>query len=266
MINVFSYNEEDEYTIYLTNGEVNAMAEMWASRWNRPPTKEEMEGLINQRVEETILFREAKKIGLDKNDDIIRQRMSQKVEFLSNDLSKADSVTSEEAQIYFEKNINTYTKPENITFFQLFVNPNTYGDTIDEEIEERLAILNTIDASSSEINEYGDSFSLQSYFPDKDQLELSKLFGSAFAASVFDLESDQWLGPVDSQYGKHMVYVIHKNPPVIPDFESIDEVVVSDLQRKKQAVVNELYIESILSRYEVIIEKDEEEENTSSNK
>jgi hypothetical protein len=251
-------NEEEEYKIYLKSSEVNAMAEMWESRWNRPPTKEEMEGLINQRVEETILFKEAIKIGLDKNDDIIRQRMSQKLEFLSNDLSKADSATLEEIQVYFETNIDKYTKPESITFVQLFVNPNTHGDLLDEEVERRLNLLSDIEAASPEINKYSDPFSLQSYFPSKSQLELSKLFGSEFAASVFDLESDQWLGPVDSQYGEHLVYVIHKNPAVTPNFESINEIVISDLQREKQAEVNELYIKGILSRYEVIIEETEE--------
>jgi len=250
-------DDKDEYKVYLTEGEVNSMSEMWTSQWQRPPTKMELQGMINQRVEETILFREAVKIGLNKNDNIIRQRMAQKLEFLSNDLVKPDSATVEEVQLYFEQNIKKYTTPENITITQLFVNPKLHGDLLEKEVNTRLKKLNRLDPSSNKINKYGDQFSLQTYFPEKSQLELTKLFGGEFATNVFDLETDKWIGPVNSQYGVHLVYVMHKNPAVAPEFETVEERVTEDLQREKQIELNNLYIDGILSRYEVIVEDGE---------
>lgn len=250
-------DNEDEYKVYLTAGEVNSMKEVWLSKWQRPPTDIEMEGMVNQRVEEVILFREAKKIGLDKNDDIIRQRLAQKLEFLSGDLVKPDSATAEEVHTYFEQNIETYTTPENITITQLFVDPNIHGDLLEKEVNIRLAKLNHLDPSSDEINQYGDQFSLQTYFPDKPQMELAKLFGSEFATSIFELETDQWVGPVNSQYGVHLVYVMHKNPAVFPEFETVKKQVTEDLQRERQIELNNLYIEGILTRYEVIVEEED---------
>ena len=244
----------DEYKVYLTSGEVNSMREMWTSRWQRPPTKDELQGMINQRVEEAILFREAVKIGLNKNDNIIRQRMAQKLEFLSNDLVKPDSATAEEVQVYFEQNIKKYTTPANITITQLFINPKLHGDQLEKEVNMRLKKLNHLDPSSNKINQYRDQFSLQTYFPDKSQLDLAKLFGSEFAASVFDLETDEWMGPVNSQYGAHLVYISHKNLAVVPEFETVQDRVAGDLQRENQIALNNLYLEGILSRYEVIIE------------
>lgn len=253
-------NEADEFTVSLTAGEVNSMYEMWLSRWQRPPTEMEMEGMINQRVEETILFREALKIGLNKNDDIIRQRMAQKLEFLSGDLTKPDSATVEEVQVYFEQNIDNYTTPENITITQLFVNPKIHGELLEKEVNTRLAKLHRLDPSSNKINKYGDQFSLQTYFPDKPQQELAKLFGSDFASNIFDLATDQWVGPVKSQYGVHLVYVSHKSPAVVPEFETVKGLVVEDLQRERQIALNHQYIAGILSRYEVIIENSTVEE------
>jgi len=250
---------EDEYKVYLTSGEVNSMQEMWTSQWQRPPTEMELQGMINQRVEETILFREAVKIGLNKNDNIIRQRMAQKLEFLSGDLVKPDSATAEEVQEYFELNIEKYTTPENITLTQLFVNPKIHGDLLENEVNTRLSKLNGMDPSSPKLSSYGDQFSLQTYFPDKTQLELAKLFGTEFAISVFEQDTDNWVGPVNSQYGTHLVYVTHKNPPVIPEFETVQEMVTEDLQRERQKELNNLYIEGILSRYEVIVEDGKEE-------
>jgi hypothetical protein len=111
-----------------------------------------------------------------------------------------------------------------------------------------------MDVSSTKINKYGDQFSLQTYFPDKSQLELAKLFSSEFAAAVFTLDTDKWLGPVNSQYGVHLVYVMHKNPAVVPEFETVKGEVTDYLQREKKIALNNLYIDGILSRYEVIIE------------
>ena len=253
-----SSKDENEYNIFLTAGEVKSMEEIWLSKWQRPPTDPEMQGMINQRVEEAILFKEAVKIGLDKNDDIIRQRMSQKLEFLSNDLVKPDSASAEEVRSYFDENIEIYTTPANITIIQLFVNPKIHGDLLEKEVSSRLKKLNGMDVSSAEISKYGDQFSLQTYYPEKSQLELAKLYGSEFATMVFELETDEWVGSVKSQYGVHLVYVMHKNPAVIPEFETVKELVTEDLQRKKQQKLNTLYIDGILSRYNVIIEDKDE--------
>ena len=249
-----SADAEDEFKVSLTAGEVKSMEEVWLSKWQRAPTELEMEGMINQRVEEAILFREAVKIGLDQNDDIIRQRLAQKLEFLSGDLVKPDSATAREVQDYFELNVKNYTTPENITLTQLFVNPNSYGAALTEEVAARLAKLHGMDPSSPGVGNYGDQFTLQTYFPDRPQLELAKLFGSEFASGVFELATDEWIGPVNSQYGVHLVYVSHKNPAVVPEFETVKELVIEDLQREKQIELNDQYIAGILSRYEVIVE------------
>jgi peptidyl-prolyl cis-trans isomerase C len=96
------YNENSlENSVSLSVGEVKSMEQFWISKWQRPPTDIEMEGMINQKVEEAILFKEATKLGLDKNDDIIRQRMAQKLQFLTNNLAKPDSIDDEELEIYF---------------------------------------------------------------------------------------------------------------------------------------------------------------------
>lgn len=251
-------NEEDKYKVYLSRSEVKSMEEIWLSKWQRPPTEMELEGMVNQYIEKAILFKEAVKIGLNKNDNIIRQRLAQKLEFLSNDLVKPDSATADEVQEYFELNIEKYTTPEKVTVTQLYVNHKIHGDSLDNEVKSRLSKLNSLNASSTNINIYGDQFTLQTYFPDIPKIELAKLFGREFVANVFELETEKWIGPVNSQYGAHLVYISHKSPAIVPEFETVTILVTEDLQRKKQIELNNLYIDGILSRYEVIIEEKEE--------
>jgi peptidyl-prolyl cis-trans isomerase C len=98
----------------------------------------------------------------------------------------------------------------------------------------------------------------QDVLKEKPHQELAKLYGSEFATKVFELETNKWLGPINSQYGVHLVYVMHKNPAVVPEFENVKEFVTEDLQREKQEELNGLYIEGILSRYKVIIEDEDE--------
>ena len=78
--------EGQDDTIIVTAGEVEWMRTAWQKRWNRPPTAEEFDGMIQQYIRETVLYREALTMGLNKHDMVIRRRLAQKLEFLAKDL------------------------------------------------------------------------------------------------------------------------------------------------------------------------------------
>jgi hypothetical protein len=68
--------------IVITPGLVEHLATGFARTWQRPPTNEELKGLIDEYVKEEIATREAVAMGLDRDDTIIRRRLRQKPEFL----------------------------------------------------------------------------------------------------------------------------------------------------------------------------------------
>jgi hypothetical protein len=72
--------------IVVTTGQLDSLAETWARAWKRPPTREEFLGLARDHVREEMAVREARALGLDRDDAIIRRRLAQKVEFLADDL------------------------------------------------------------------------------------------------------------------------------------------------------------------------------------
>jgi peptidyl-prolyl cis-trans isomerase C len=103
---------------------------------------------------------------------------------------------------------------------------------------------------------YGDPFMLQSYYPERSEAELLKLFGSGFARSVFELAPQQWHGPVLSGYGTHLVYVHDHQVPEPSAFVDVEEQVRQDWESDKREELNAQFIESMIARYEVIIEDD----------
>jgi hypothetical protein len=215
--------EETDKTIVVSAGEIEWMQTSWQKRWNRPPTEAEFDGLIQQYVRETVLYREALTMGLNQHDQIIRRRLAQKLEFLAKDLVALTPPTDDELQAYFSKHKARYQDPTRYTFTQVFIDPDKRGDTT---LDDAKAIKATLIAQGEAIEHagnLGDDFMLQNYYPEKDRLEIQKLFGSGFTESLVGLSPGQWHGPVLSGYGVHLVYVsgINESPP--PVFAEVRE-------------------------------------------
>ncbi|MBW2495403.1 MAG: peptidyl-prolyl cis-trans isomerase, partial [Deltaproteobacteria bacterium] len=95
---------DPENRITVTAGEIEWLTGSWRARWNRAPTPEERAGLIDQYVRETIYYREALAMGLERDDTIIRRRLAQKLEFLSEDLVETVAPSEAELTAYFSEN------------------------------------------------------------------------------------------------------------------------------------------------------------------
>ena len=102
-------------TLVVDAGEIEWMATSWYKRWNRKPTPQELDGLIQQYVCETTLYREALAMGLDRDDVVIRRRMAEKLEFLAQDLALMAPPTDEELQAYFDEHRDRYEEPVRYT-------------------------------------------------------------------------------------------------------------------------------------------------------
>ena len=94
--------------IELTLDDVRQLQIGFAAQWERQPTPEELSGLVENRVREEILYREALAAGLDKDDDIVKRRMAQKIQFLAEDVANAHEPTTAELKAWFEKNGNKF--------------------------------------------------------------------------------------------------------------------------------------------------------------
>ncbi len=242
-------------TVHITSGEVDWLSESFASRWNRGPMPDELQGLLDAYVRETVLYREALAMGLDQDDVIIRRRLAQKLEFLFQDLADASAPSADELREYFAANPDRYEEPEYLTFTHVFIDPDKRGDSTLDDAEAILAELQALAEAPQGSPDVGDRFMLQGYYPERPQSEIAKLFGQGFTGSIMGLAVGEWHGPVLSGYGVHLVY-IHERTPARPlSFEEVGTKVLEDLQGDRRKEFNEEFYASLLRRYEIIIDE-----------
>ena len=195
-------------TIVVSTGEIEWMKSSWQKRWNRAPTAEELDGLTQQYIKETVLYREALIMGLDKHDPVIRRRLSQKLEFLAKDLVALTPPTESELQAYFDQHQQRYAKPALFSFAQIYINSDKRGDaTLDDAKQIKEKLMSQGDHQDLDISSLGDDLMLQTFYSENSQAEIQKLFGSDFAKSLINLSSGQWHGPIFSGFGAHLIYL-----------------------------------------------------------
>jgi len=255
-----SIPEADDKTIVVTAGEVEWMQTTWQKRWNRPPTGKEFDGLIQQYIRETVLYREALTMGLNKHDQVIRRRLAQKLEFLAKDLVALIPPTEEELQTYFDEHQDRYQQPTLYTFTQVFIDPDKRGDATLDDAEKIKAILIEKGDAIEDPGALGDSFMLQNYYPGKDQIEIQKQFGSGFTESLLALSAGEWHGPILSGYGVHLVYISSVDEPPPPVFADVRERVVQEWTADKSEELNEKFYANLREQYTVVIEEPVEDE------
>jgi len=253
---LFGVAEEDfrDTTIRVDSNRINAMISQWQKRWNRLPTRAEIDGLIQAYIREDVLYRQAVAMGLNEDDPITRRRMAQKLEFLTSDLSQMQQPQQAELEQYFMENQESYRGLDTISFIHVFIDPDKRGDATLGDAAEILAQLQAAGLPGAEAIQAGDRLILQSNFTSATELEIRRQLGSEFAETVMELEPGQWHGPLLSGYGVHLVYVYDfvEAPPAV--FEVVQARVLEDRHEEKRKQFNADFVESLKSRYQIVID------------
>jgi hypothetical protein len=251
---LFSIVNKDEDTlsdnkIVVSSAEIERLGYNWSKRWNRPPTETELQGLIESYIKEEVYYREALTLGLDQNDTILRRRLMQKMEFLSNDLAELNQPDETELNKYFIDNQDKYELPARISFTHIYFSMDKRGAKASEYAKNVL-----LELKSSRAPERGDSFMLEYDFVQETPFEVARLFGSDFAEKLFTLETNTWQGPVASGYGLHLVRISEKIDARMPELASAIDKVRTDLMFEQKQKMNEEIYEKFKERYEIVVE------------
>ncbi len=243
--------------IVVTQSQIESMVVGFSRTWMRPPSQEELQGLVDDFVREEVLYREAKAMGLDQDDVIVRRRMRQKFEFLAEDqAARTGPPTDQELESYLRQHADKYSEEPNFSFDHIFFSREMRGASADAEANAMLARLSgkgTID-----IEKLGDAFLLPSRFEKTSAGETARLFGEKFAEELTKTQLGTWAGPLESSYGIHLVRVKARIPGMAPPLANVRESVLRDLlsDRRKQEL--DTQYENIRARYTVVVEPPEE--------
>ena len=239
--------------IRLSLDELAQLTVLFQSQWRRDPTPEEFSRMVEQRVQSEVLYREALAMGLDKNDEIVRRRMAQKMEFLAEDVAAAREPKSEELKSWFEKNTAMFAQPARLSFRHLYFSPDRRGSQARDDAVKALAQI-TGQAEDTKLTEsLADPFMFQEYYRDRAPEYLGKEFGPQFAQSVEKLPAGSWQGPIESGYGWHLVFVDAVIPGRIPAFEEVESDVKTAWLGAQKADAWEKAYKEMRSKYTVLL-------------
>ena len=241
--------------IEITASEIELLTETFQRRWQRPPTEEELRGLVDARVREEVLYREALAVGLDDNDVVVRRRMVQKMEMLSEDLASLADPTDQQLQEFFRERKEEYRFPPRLTFSHVYFNMDRRGAAGEEDAQRVLAEILAETPQPRSAPERGDRLMLGHNFTQRSPEEVQREFGDRFAKALFELEPG-WHGPIVSGFGLHLVYVGKRAESRIPDYAEIRDELVIDYSRMRRDRANEVLYEGLSARYEVEIDEE----------
>jgi PPIC-type PPIASE domain len=240
--------------IVISAGQVASIAESFAATWRRPPTSEELDGLIRDRVQEEVYSREAMALGLDKDDTIIRRRLRQKMEFLTDDVAALAEPTDDELGDYLKAHAEAFRVQRKFTFSQVFLNPERHRENLVRDTAELLAQLRQ-GGENADLSRLGDSFLLEQKFQSLPASEIAKQFGENFAARLNDLSLGQWEGPIESGYGVHLVRISERTEGRVPELAEVRDAVRREWANARRLKSNEQFYAELLKRYAVTIER-----------
>jgi hypothetical protein len=213
---------ESSKQIALTLDDLRQLDLYFESQWRRPPTPEEFSRLVENKVQEEVLYREALAMGLDKDDTIVRRRMAQKMQFLAEDVAAAHEPTTDELGGWFDKNRDKFAMPSRVSFRHLYFSPDRRGQQARDDAARALAQLTGQPEDAPLAATLADPFMFQDYYRDRAPDYLGKEFGPQFAQAIEKLTPDSWQGPVESGFGWHLVYVDTVIPGRVPAFEEVE--------------------------------------------
>lgn len=206
------------------------------------PTPAEMRSLIEERVREEVLYREALAMGLDQGDEIVKRRMAQKMEFLAEDLSDLTPPSDSELRAWFGEHQAEFLTPARITFRHRYFSPDDRGPHARAAAAAGARVLAGRPVEWAGAARVGDQFPLQDRYADRTPAQVSAVFGPRFAEAVFQVRPGTWSGPIESGLGWHVVGVEEIRPPEVPAFEEVaDEVRTAWIDARRADFKRETY-------------------------
>ncbi len=240
--------------IRLSPDDLTRMALLFQSQWKRQPTASELERLMESRIQMEILYREALGMGLDKDDEIVKRRMAQKMQFLAEDAAPQEPTTAE-LKGWFRKNSDRFAMPTRVSFRHLYFSPDLRADRARDDALKALAKMADQPEDAALPATFADPFMFQEYYRDRGAEQLGKDFGPNFALEVANLPTGSWQGPVESGFGCHRVYVDAATAGRVPDFEEIEGEVKTAWLTEQKSLAWERAYKEMRGKYTVLLPK-----------
>lgn len=295
----------DAHRIAIGDERLDEMRRSFAEQAGRRPEPDELARMITAEVDEEILYREAIARGLLERDGGVQTRLIQKMLFLEGEADLADApillaraielelhhedvvvrrilvqkmrllgsslaknqrVSHEEIAAAYERQRETLRAPDRLSVVHVFLSVDRRGEGIEAEAKALLEELARTGTLAAEGPARGDPFPLGHHLARRSQYDLERTFGAEFGASVFETQTDGWVGPIASAYGLHLVRVTAREAGQVPPLEGVADRLRLQLEAERREANLEALLTDLRARYFVVVptraaENDDTREN-----
>jgi hypothetical protein len=238
-------------TITIGPARIEQLSKSYQAVWRHPPSSKELDGIIENEIRDEVYYREAVALGLDSNDTIIRRRLRQKMEFLTDSGAGLLAPVAGELEAHLFANEATFRTPPQIAFEQIFLGREPSAESIERSLEALRR------AASDEDADLGVRTMLPAAMVLSSPQSVNAVFGEGFFARLAELPGEGWAGPVESTFGLHLVRLGKSAAARTPPLEEIREIVLRDWKAAKAREIRELHYATLLERYVVKIQRAE---------
>jgi len=237
----------DNAEIVVTKGQIEALEVRFEKVWQRSPDAKELNTLVESYIWEEVFYREALALGLDKNDGVVRRRLSQKMQFLSEDLADFEQPDDQTLQLFLDKHVHQYTQPSRFSFRQIYFNTSKRG--------EAASLLVKLKRGEVDSRIWGDPIMISHQFDSMRETEIERILGAHFVQALSETPTGSWQGPIESGFGLHLVFIDKFVASKVPELDDVRTQVVRDWSAKKRTETNQIIYQKARQRYHVVVEE-----------
>ncbi|HWM71779.1 MAG TPA: peptidylprolyl isomerase [Steroidobacteraceae bacterium] len=222
------------------------LAATYREQYGMSPTPSQLEHVVDEYVRSEILYREGLAMELEQNDEIVRRRVVQKIEFVNEDLESEVEPDGALIAAYFAQHRDRYDTESTVSFEQIFFSVDRGGDAIAKSRALRALHSGGKDAG-------GDPFAEGHGFRALSRTGANSLFGdSELSAALFASPAGKWAGPFESAYGWHIVRITDLRPAHPVELDLVRARVRSDYLADRREHANGLAFQKIASKYRIV--------------
>jgi hypothetical protein len=239
--------------IVIEQAQVERLAAQFAQTYRRSPDPDEIDGLIRDYIKEEVYNREARRLGLDADDSVIRQRLRQKMEYLARSSAESQQPGEAELQKQLRANPAKYSAGTVYSFDQVYL-----GQNVEDDIETRAKATRARLAKGADWRDLGEPLSVPGSMDQAMRSDVERQFGGRFVDGLAALPSgspDQWRGPITSGFGAHLVRLRKVVTPEVPKLADVRQQVENDWRAETVDAREKEAYQALLDGYTVRIEK-----------
>ncbi|CAB1076027.1 hypothetical protein D1AOALGA4SA_3829 [Olavius algarvensis Delta 1 endosymbiont] len=221
------FRQNASKTIVITPERIRQITGEFDRVWNRTPTEEELDHLIEEEIRSEVYYRDALALGLDRNDTVVRRRLRQKMEFLTDTGIYLQEPAAGELESYFTANVQAYRSEPRLAFEQIYLGESPATAIVSQTLKT------LVSEPATDPTTLGQRTLLPAQLKLSPPGAIDSVFGRGFYRQIAELAPGTWGGPVTSVYGVHLVRTLDGRPARLPPLEEVRETVLKDWRSAK---------------------------------